>query len=107
MATGIGPLSDKRIRIAGLWGVGLMRITEGGWTLNLMSITWTDDAVFLMELGKSVYRGEGTKLTDRDSVLAFGFSETGRSWPRDHANLRNQPIRNGPGYMTRRQKART
>jgi hypothetical protein len=79
VATGIGPLADQRIRLAGLWCGGLTRITVDGWRLDVVSPSWADDAVFLVPPRGDLYRGDATKLLDWDQVRAAGFSETGRT----------------------------
>jgi hypothetical protein len=81
-ATGIGPLHDKRIRMAStLYGGGLVTQTVDGWSLQKFS-SWPDDTIILLP---HIYRGffpieVATKLRADSEVLAYGFSETGKSF---------------------------
>ncbi len=84
VSRGIGPLSDLRIRLAGLHGGGLPTTTEDGWNLDIIALDWPQHSMFLTLPYKSLFQDDGHsyKIT-QDGVAEFraaGFSETGRSF---------------------------
>ena len=54
-AEGIGCLSGKIIRMAGLDGGGLPTSTEDGWCLELVTINFLEEMILLVEPGSDLY----------------------------------------------------
>ena len=50
-ARGIGPIESHLIRLAGLHGGGLPRISRDGWALTLVAPDWPDELVVLEPRG--------------------------------------------------------
>ncbi len=86
LAQGFGPLENKSIRMAGLFGGGLPHKTEDGWFLEEQAPAWPTRSILLRpptvkrEDG-SLVRGEPMVIGDDGAceLRAYGFSETGRS----------------------------
>ena len=81
---GIGPLDGELVPVAGIWGGGLPRTTEDGWSIALVAPDWPDEMVVLQPPGctlDSEERARGcVRLPDPISeVRAAGFSRTGRT----------------------------
>ncbi|MGB3759318.1 MAG: hypothetical protein WBA07_23550 [Rivularia sp. (in: cyanobacteria)] len=85
-AEGIGCLSGKIIKMAGIDGGGLPTSTEDGWCLELVTINFPQEMIFLVEPGSDLYsmtynRSDNfTKIEQRESIRAYGFSYTGQSF---------------------------
>jgi hypothetical protein len=81
---GIGPLADRKIRIAGLTGGGLPTMKHDGWHLEALALPWPRYFVFLSRPFKSVLDGleSTTKVGDEGACeyRAHGFSDTGNSF---------------------------
>lgn len=84
-AEGIGPLAGVRVRVAGIHGGGLARLTADGWSAERMPFAWPRESFFLVPPGRALLndvQGEPpqfTKLAEGAGVRAFGFSPTGRT----------------------------
>jgi hypothetical protein len=82
-ASGIGPLRDQLIRLAGLHGGGLSACTNDGWEITRIAPDWPLESIVLDPPGSSVlYEGhsEGCiKIAEGFEMRAHGFSETGLS----------------------------
>ena len=83
-AEGIGPLEGQTIRMAGLYGGGLTKVSFDSWHLLDMTLDWPDRSVFLELPFKSIYEGveNCTKLEDDGAceLRTYGFSQTGKSF---------------------------
>ncbi|MGB6300490.1 MAG: hypothetical protein WBF90_30555 [Rivularia sp. (in: cyanobacteria)] len=85
-AEGIGCLSGKIIRMAGLFGGGLPIYTEDDWCLELVTINFPEEMIFLVEPGSDLYgmtynqSDNFTKIEQQESIRAYGFSYTGQSF---------------------------
>jgi len=85
-AQGIGVLSGKIIRMAGLYGGGLPVCTEDGWTLESITLNWPEEMILLVEPDSDLYgsicnRPDNFSLIERDaSIRAYGFSYTNKSF---------------------------
>ncbi|MDY6785949.1 MAG: hypothetical protein SW833_25955 [Cyanobacteriota bacterium] len=81
-ASGIGSLEGRKIRLAGLYGGGLITITRDGWQLDLIAPTWPDYRVILCPPHADIYDDLAACVqVEQDcEIRAFGFSETGRSF---------------------------
>ncbi len=85
-AMGIGPLEGKQIRVAGQHGGGLPVYTSDGWYLQIVSPNWPFSSVILIPSANRFsdpFSLEGaTKVspTGEEELIAYGFSETGRSF---------------------------
>jgi hypothetical protein len=80
---GIGPLSGKTLRIAGLHGGGLPVCTSDEWSLEYVAPDWPDGSIILQPSGSSIFderRANGcVKIADVEELRAFGFSYTGKT----------------------------
>jgi hypothetical protein len=80
---GIGVLAGARVRLAGLFGGGLHRVTADGWTLDVISPDWPAERVILSEPFGDPYgqpdRGGWQVIHDETAceLRAVGFSPTG------------------------------
>lgn len=82
-AEGIGPLAGKVVVTAGLYGGGLPRVTQDGWSCTVASPDWPDEAVFLEPPGRSIeveHRASGCVKVYQYEVRAVGFSWTGQTF---------------------------
>jgi hypothetical protein len=85
-AQGIGILSDRTIRMSGLFGGGLPIITEDGWQLECVTLKWPDQMLILLPPNSYLYRSVAghfdimTKIFEDSCIRAYGFSYTGRSF---------------------------
>lgn len=85
-AEGIGCLSGKIIKMAGLFGGGLPICTEDDWSLELVTINFPEEMIFLVEPGSDLYgitwnRPDNfTKIEQRETIRAYGFSYTGNTF---------------------------
>jgi hypothetical protein len=82
-ASGIGPVSDQLIRLAGLHGGGLSACTADGWGITRIAPDWPLESIVLDPPGSSVlYQGHDKgciRIADGLGMRAYGFSETGLS----------------------------
>ena len=84
-AIGIGPLSDKFIRMSGLGGGGLPTNTNDGWGANRFTLEWPLESLILTPPGSWVYGilydkpYEFTKVYEDSEVRSWGFSPTGKT----------------------------
>jgi hypothetical protein len=84
-AQGIGILSDRTIRMSGLFGGGLLRITQDGWQVECVTLRWPEQMLILLSpdshLYGSITGGSDTitKLFEDSCIRAYGFSYTGKS----------------------------
>ena len=83
-AAGIGPIGGVNIRLAGLWGRGLLATAPDSWSLEIVSPDWPEHQAILSPPGCDIFsadRAQGcTKVSHIDELRAWGFSETGRSF---------------------------
>ncbi len=85
-AQGIGILSDRTIRMSGLFGGGLPSITEDGWQLECVTLKWPEQMLILLPPSSHLYgsaTGDSdtmTKVFEDSCIRAYGFSYTGRSF---------------------------
>ncbi len=81
-ARGVGPLAGALVRLAGLHGGGLPRVTPDGWKVELAYPDWPRGMVVMEPLGRSVYderrAADCRKVADIDLPRGYGFSPTGR-----------------------------
>lgn len=83
-AGGIGPLAERRVRIAGLAGGGLPTSTRDGWHVRNLPVDWRDDFVVLEPPGcGALWTGHQSGCVavfarDECELRAFGFSPSGR-----------------------------
>jgi hypothetical protein len=91
---GIGPLENKTIRLAGKHGGGLPSYTRDDWRLDCVPLEWPSSTVILVPPPKASdplmailtynpFNLEGaTRIAPgmTETVIAFGFSETGNSF---------------------------
>lgn len=99
-ASGIGPLGDPLIRLAGLHGGGLSACTEDGWGVTRIAPDWPLESIVLDPPGSSVlYEGHDKgciRIAEGFEMRAYGFSETGLSLvvaTSDHVELWGRPDR--------------
>jgi hypothetical protein len=84
-AQGIGILSDRTIRMSGLFGGGLPNITEDGWQLECVTLKWPEQMLILLPPSSNLYGSVTghpdtmTKIFEDSCIRAYGFSYTGRS----------------------------
>lgn len=84
-AKGIGPLADAWVSVAGVHGGGLAQWANGGWSTEVLPLSWPDEAVLLFPEGRSMWDDRDgtvagiTKFTP-DVLRTYGFSPTGRSF---------------------------
>jgi hypothetical protein len=85
-AQGIGVLSDRNIRMSGLFGGGLPIITEDGWQLECVTLKWPEQMLILLPPSSYLYGSitggsdTMTKIFEDSCIRAYGFSYTGRSF---------------------------
>lgn len=81
-ALGIGSLDGEIIRLAGLYGGGLITVTEDIWQLRSIAPTWPDFRVILCPPFASILDNLAVcvQVERAYEIRAFGFSETGRSF---------------------------
>ena len=83
---GIGILSGKNIRMAGLYGGGLPIYTEDGWTLESVTLSWPEEMILLVEPDSDLYGStynqadNFTLIEQSASIRAYGFSYTNKSF---------------------------
>jgi|688.fasta_scaffold29982_7 hypothetical protein len=82
VAIGVGPLADQLIRVAGLHGGGLRRMTEDRWALDIEAHRWPHHDIYLREPGFPGHLGRRVLACDDEpcELRAVGFSETGNSF---------------------------
>jgi hypothetical protein len=84
-AQGIDILSDRTIRMSGLFGGGLPRITEDGWQLECVTLKWPEQMLILLPPNSHLYGSVTghpdtmTKIFEDSCIRACGFSYTGKS----------------------------
>jgi hypothetical protein len=84
-AQGIGILSDRLIRMSGLFGGGLPIITEDGWQIECLTLKWPEQMLILLPPSSYLYANSPgqpntmTKIFEDSCFRAYGFSYTGRS----------------------------
>lgn len=79
---GIGPLQGETIRMAGLYGGGLSRVTRDCWTVDIVHIPWPDEYLVVAPPDSSIYDLDTRIARLRPpitAVHAFGFSPSGRT----------------------------
>ncbi len=82
---GIGVLTGTRVRIAGLFGGGLLATTEDGWTIDVVAPEWPHHRVILSADGGRNAEEPGTTwwhvFSDErhGEFRAAGFSPSGRT----------------------------
>lgn len=80
---GIGPLAHERIATAGIHGGGLPLTTPDGWAIEVITLDWPEQEVFLMEPGNDLYGAISGKPSNHHRVAteatlrATGFSYSG------------------------------
>lgn len=85
-AKGIGSLEGKIIRMAGLFGGGLLTLTEDGWGLESVTLNFPEEMILLIEPGSSLYGSvcnrpdRFTKIEQDAGIRAYGFSYTNQSF---------------------------
>jgi hypothetical protein len=85
MTSGIGDIENPRVRMAGTCGGGLPLRTTDGWTLDVQTLSWPDQSVFLLLPGHWLFGpafnkpGDPTKIACDSELRACGFSPSGRS----------------------------
>lgn len=81
-AQGIGILSDRIIRMAGLFGGGLSTITEDGWQLECVTLSFPEQMVILLPPNSYLYSKPDrmTKIYEDADIRAYGFSYSGKSF---------------------------
>lgn len=85
-AEGIGCLSGKIIRMAGLNGGGLSTSTEDDWILESITINFPEEMILLVEPGSDLYgmtwnRPDNfTKIVQDANIRAYGFSYTEKTF---------------------------
>ena len=67
-ATGIGVLGSAVVRLGGVLGGGLARITRDGWHLELIPVDWPNHTVFLEPPGSSILVTERSSSCSRIDV---------------------------------------
>lgn len=84
-AQGIGILSDRTIRMSGLFGGGLPSITEDGWQLECVTLKWPEQMLILLPPSSHLYGSVTghpdtmTKIFEDSCIRAYGFSYSGKS----------------------------
>jgi hypothetical protein len=84
-ADGIGPLQGKMVHISGLFGGGLPTSTPDAWHVELVSLDWPVQDIFLVEPRSSLYGARHGlpaifyKIGSEIELRACGFSYTGNS----------------------------
>jgi hypothetical protein len=84
-AQGIGILSDRTIRMSGLFGGGLPSITEDGWRIECVTLKWPEQMLILLPPSSHLYGSVTghpdtmTKIFEDSCIRAYGFSYTGKS----------------------------
>lgn len=85
-AQGIGILSDREIRMSGLFGGGLPIITEDGWQIECVTLKWPEQMLILLPSKSGLYgsvTGHSdtmTKIFEDSCIRAYGFSYSGKSF---------------------------
>jgi hypothetical protein len=85
-AEGIGALSNKIVRMSGLFGGGLPVRTEDGWSLESVTLNWPEQMIILLPPNSFLYgslsrhKDDMTKVAEDSCVMAYGFSFTGQAF---------------------------
>ncbi|WP_426713551.1 hypothetical protein [Chromobacterium violaceum] len=85
-ADGIGPLSGTMVHMSGILGGGLPTTTQDRWSLEVITLEWTENNILLVEPYCSIYdvlynKPPKFKKIGRESELtACGFSFTGNTF---------------------------
>ena len=81
IGNGFGPMSGRQVRLAGVGGGGLARITRDGWGAVRAPIDWPDEFLLLTAPYSSIFHPEAQfwKLAAAHEPVAWGFSYTGKS----------------------------
>lgn len=77
---GIGPLANETIRMAGIYGGGLSRVTSDGWKVECVQIPWPDEYIVLQPPDSDIHKPNTpiSRLSPPISeVRAVGFSPSG------------------------------
>jgi hypothetical protein len=83
---GIGILSDRTIRMAGLFGGGLPSITEDGWQIECITLNWPEQMLILLPPNSNLYGSVTghpdlmTKIFEDSCIRTYGFSYTGKTF---------------------------
>jgi len=54
VCTGIGPLAGTAVRVTSIWGGGLIRVSEDGWSIDIVPVDWPEQRVILQPPGCDV-----------------------------------------------------
>ncbi|MFH8464446.1 hypothetical protein [Streptomyces sp. NPDC017991] len=82
---GLGPIADRRVHIAGLFGGGLHTTTGDGWALEAVTPAWPNDRVLLSVDGGLPHSGPHGEQwwhifhSAHSELRAFGFSPCGET----------------------------
>jgi hypothetical protein len=85
-AKGIGILSNRVIRISGLFGGGLPVSTEDCWRLESVTLKWPEQMIILLPPKSYLYGSlsgrtdDMTKVVEDSCIVTYGFSCTGQSF---------------------------
>ncbi|WNJ17146.1 hypothetical protein [Pontibacter sp. G13] len=81
LCSGIGELSNEKIRIAGLHGGGFPTVNSEGESLEIMALDWPKKDIIFQPKWTSVYTEGDTekcsKIYTSDALRVYGFSKTG------------------------------
>ncbi|BCM91462.1 hypothetical protein IAD21_03335 [Abditibacteriota bacterium] len=79
---GIGPLEGQVVTMAGLWGGGLVRVSDDGFALQAVAPTWPDFRVLLSPPRANIHNhlDQCVQVEEDYEIRAFGFSPTGKSF---------------------------
>lgn len=85
-AEGIGVLSNRLIRMMGLFGGGLPTRTKDSWQLESVILKWPERMILLIPPDSYLYGSvcnqadDMTKIAEGSCIRAYGFSYTGQSF---------------------------
>lgn len=95
LGTGIGPIAKQSIPLAGIFGGGLPLQTSDHWILEMVAPNWPHPNILL---GKPERKMFGVsyheqyddyvklKLSGEDEIVAYGFSQTGKTFIIAHSH---------------------
>ena len=79
-------MSNKIVRMSGLFGGGLPVSTEDGWSLESVTLNWPEQMIILLPPNSFLYgslsrhKDDMTKVAEDSCVMAYGFSFTGQAF---------------------------
>ncbi|MEZ6196754.1 MAG: hypothetical protein R3F20_13680 [Planctomycetota bacterium] len=73
---GIGPIRGEEVRMSGVYGGGLTRVTSDGWWVESCGLEWPEQTIILAR--PSSTGEEYFRLRSEIEIVALGFSECGR-----------------------------